>query len=654
MLNNISFRHALYLLTAVFVIGLCSLAYLLVHADLVRYESLNSDEKMVEFGFRADELAHQFAVERGLSAGYIAGGNPQTLNQLQEQRRAADAALSRFQNFDVEHTELNALIRQLTTIASEVSQQRRNVDNRKAPRAFSYYSKLNANAQAIMLESINQISYRALRDDLLTLFYLSKTKEHLGQLRGKVNAVLAGRQLHDVQLNEIQSYSENLEMFQSLSLSNMATKPRLSALFNNTESQYIHSLIKQLNTLKSGELDTSYPSAPDWFATSTRLISQVKQAMDTHKNSLLNTLKSELASQKRGLIVETVLILLLGAFVTLFTLRVVRGLTRKISKIQSSLEVVTNRGDLTVRINDESTDELAYISTAIDRVLSSQSQLVSQLKNNIEEVSQKIGSVGHVIKSVNDEMSAANLNLQSIVTASNQVAQSTSEIQQGMHQSLSSVETLSQNAENTAQITNDSKQSIDKLREMNENAFNSAETLNSKSQSIVGILDSINSIAEQTNLLALNAAIEAARAGESGRGFAVVADEVRQLAIRSKDATGEIGVVLESIKLEAANLQNVMKQIHESSSHTVENSDLALSHIQSVSQQVSNIKNQLDYINNANDQQSLAATHVSEQVRAIGDETDAVINNMHELVEELRVLETNNRMLLNNVAHFIL
>jgi methyl-accepting chemotaxis protein len=175
-----------------------------------------------------------------------------------------------------------------------------------------------------------------------------------------------------------------------------------------------------------------------------------------------------------------------------------------------------------------------------------------------------------------------------------------------LHQTLNGIESLSQNAINTAEITNDSKQSIDAHREMNENAFNSAEILNAKSQSIVGILDSINSIAEQTNLLALNAAIEAARAGESGRGFAVVADEVRQLAIRSKDATGEIGVVLESIKLEAANLQSVMKQIHESSSHTVENSDLALTHIQSVSTQVGNIKTQLDYINNANDQQSLA------------------------------------------------
>lgn len=72
--------------------------------------------------------------------------------------------------------------------------------------------------------------------------------------------------------------------------------------------------------------------------------------------------------------------------------------------------------------------------------------------------------------------------------------------------------------------------------------------LQQKSKAIAGFTDVITEISACTNLLALNAAIEAARAGEHGRGFAVVASEVRQLAHRTREATDEIGAMVQALQ----------------------------------------------------------------------------------------------------------
>ena len=59
---------------------------------------------------------------------------------------------------------------------------------------------------------------------------------------------------------------------------------------------------------------------------------------------------------------------------------------------------------------------------------------------------------------------------------------------------------------------------------------------------------SVNDLTQQSKLLAVNAAIEAAKAGDHGKGFAVVAQEIKRLAEQSRQATIQVGHILNDIR----------------------------------------------------------------------------------------------------------
>ncbi|KHA79784.1 chemotaxis protein [Janthinobacterium lividum] len=148
--------------------------------------------------------------------------------------------------------------------------------------------------------------------------------------------------------------------------------------------------------------------------------------------------------------------------------------------------------------------------------------------------------------------------VQSIDTASREIATGNLDLSARTEMQASSLEETSSAMETLTQAVNDNADNAQLACELAgqastlavqggasmQQAVTTMATIRANSRQIVDIIGVIDGISFQTNILALNAAVEAARAGEQGRGFAVVASEVRTLAQRSAQAAKEIKTLI--------------------------------------------------------------------------------------------------------------
>ncbi len=252
----------------------------------------------------------------------------------------------------------------------------------------------------------------------------------------------------------------------------------------------------------------------------------------------------------------------------------VRMIARPLARLKD-LMVEGAKGDLSVRTEYVSKDEIGELSASFNTMMERITELVAQTTDTAREVLETAGELGDAsrktaisakeIAAATEEIAGGagslaqeaergneltdliGTQMQSVIAANAEMDEAARGVGEASGQGAKQLEELLTQTSRTGEMTTALVDRVNNLK----------ETVSS----VIKVLDVMKNITQQTNILSLNATIEAARAGEAGRGFMVVADEVRQLADQSKQSIAVVAGITDKIITEMNETVAVLSEV---------------------------------------------------------------------------------------------
>lgn len=278
-----------------------------------------------------------------------------------------------------------------------------------------------------------------------------------------------------------------------------------------------------------------------------------------------------------------ILLLVINALVIVLLCYIVRKtIIIPAQKAKSDLDniitgIETGKGDLTLRVFDQTGDEIGQLASGINKFIEVLQDLLTKIQRVSKEMNESVYLVREEAESSNSNATNVSATAQELAASMEEVSASLHELTNSCSEMLDKLSEINESANISEVRMNDVKnkaesrysdaveakeKTISTFDGIQKNVVNAVEASKSVNQ-ITELTENILSIAAQTNLLALNASIEAARAGEAGKGFAVVADEIRQLADNSRETANSIqdisGQVIDAVTDLAGNATEMIR-----------------------------------------------------------------------------------------------
>ncbi|AGP76983.1 methyl-accepting chemotaxis protein [Alteromonas mediterranea MED64] len=510
---------------------------------------------------------------------------------------------------------------------------------------ITVYTALNNGAT---LEKVQQVQFPALQQSASTLVDMQKVRDTLS------SAVTTGDQDTLIMAQNLaKEVKAGLNQIESISPEFRTEIAKISAGFDDyfkVAFDVSQSMVDgTADFSRLGELSSQMNSSYDDAIAAMSTFRDAQQA--AFEEAFENTDRANTSLISTGVILAIVVTILLFAT----AVPIVRGIKQSIDDVVRSLkDIAQENGDLTVRIETKSEDEIGELVYWFNQFMDKLQGVV----RDVVEASLPLSNLAQNLRGVTEETQRTiNVQQQSATNAKSAVDTMSGSVDGVAHsaaQAASDANEATSAASEGRQIV---QQTVTSIQQLAENVRETADViarLESDSNKVGSVLDVIKGIAEQTNLLALNAAIEAARAGEQGRGFAVVADEVRTLASRTQQSTEEIQSTIEQLQSAAHSAVEVMARGTEQASSSVETANKAGSSLETITSTIGRINQMNEQIaHNTEDQRTVAVDivrHVdeihqrTEQTSSRSVELGTMCNELADLAQHLESIAKQFRV----------
>ena len=422
----------------------------------------------------------------------------------------------------------------------------------------------------------------------------------------------------------------NKRLNELLALSEKTAK-RLFSLESENDYQTLAGKVKKLHT-NIAEFTRTVDSqmiVPDNLGISlsqltnqaNQVSGEIKATQEAVRQMQAQLLLDKQSNQNDAMIALIVIVAFVVILSLYFLLAIYKAIVINVSAIEASTAKMA-AGDLSHELLVKGDDEFSVIAAAFNTMQQSIRVLIGDVRTLSNQVVDASTQVQEVTHSVEQTLSAQQLETHQVASAISQMVASVNSVEASTEEATGITASANSAVDEGQAVISETLEGINHIAKEVTAGATVINQLAEHAADIGKVVDVIREIAEQTNLLALNAAIEAARAGEQGRGFAVVADEVRTLASRTQKSTQEIQAMIELVQSGADQAVATMDSGTQKANQGVQQAGQVSETITTLTSSVQDIVTITEQIAAAVSEQKLAATQIDAKTHAIGEGAD--------------------------------